>query len=376
MIRDDDLKSSIDYSEGQKRAAHRVLVELVNVFREYEDEIRVVGGWVPDLMFPEEGHVGSVDVDIMINHLTLQDEGYQNMSRILQKNGYKEHPEKYFSFIKRCNRLSFSLWKIMFSEMRRKKREMDTEAAESLLKCSRRGILAVNGDNMKIVIIHGQSHKGSTYHIAHMLAEKLDGEIKEFFLPRDFGEFCVGCTRCILESEKKCPHYEKLKPLTAAIDEADVIILASPVYVYHATGSMKAFLDHYGYRWMVHCPEESMFKKQGVCISTAAGAGMKSTNKDMMDSLLFWGVARIYQYGVSVAAVNWNGVSEKKKRKIDIATSEIAKKIRNRSGNVKPGIKSRGMFMVMRFMQKIISNPKDVAYWEGKGWLGKERPWE
>lgn len=264
----------------------------------------------------------------------------------------------------------------MFSEMRRKKREMDTEAAESLLKCSRRGILAVNRDNMKIVIIHGQSHKGSTYHIAHMLAEKLDGEIKEFFLPRDFGEFCVGCTRCILESEKKCPHYEKLKPLTAAIDEADVIILASPVYVYHATGSMKAFLDHYGYRWMVHCPEETMFKKQGVCISTAAGAGMKSTNKDMMDSLLFWGVARIYQYGVSVAAVNWNGVSEKKKRKIDKATSEIAKKIGNRSGNVKPGIKSRGMFMVMRFMQKIIANPKDVAYWEEKGWLGKERPWK
>ena len=115
-----------------------------------------------------------------------------------------------------------------------------------------------NGDNMKIVIIHGQSHKGSTYHIAHMLAEKLEGEIKEFFLPRDFGEFCVGCTRCILESEKKCPHYEKLKPLTAAIDEADVVILGSPVYVYHAAGSMKAFLDHYGYRWMVHCPEESI----------------------------------------------------------------------------------------------------------------------
>ncbi len=100
MIRDEDLKSSVDYSEGQKRAAHRVLVELVNIFQEYEDEIRVIGGWVPDLMFPQEGHVGSVDVDIMINHLTLQDEGYQNMSRILQKNGYKEHPEKYFSFVK------------------------------------------------------------------------------------------------------------------------------------------------------------------------------------------------------------------------------------------------------------------------------------
>ena len=87
---------------------------------------------------------------------------------------------------------------------------------------------------MKIVIIHGQSHKGSTYHIAHMLAEKINGDIKEFFLPRDFDEFCVGCIKCITDSEQKCPHYEKLKPLTEAIDEANVIILASPVYVYRA----------------------------------------------------------------------------------------------------------------------------------------------
>ena len=42
---------------------------------------------------------------------------------------------------------------------------------------------------MKIVIIHGQSHKGSTYHIAHMLAEKVAGEIMEYFLPRDFGNY-------------------------------------------------------------------------------------------------------------------------------------------------------------------------------------------
>lgn len=229
---------------------------------------------------------------------------------------------------------------------------------------------------MKIVIINGQNHKGSTYHIARMLAEKINGDIKEFFLPRDFGEFCVGCTKCFMESEKKCPHYEKIKPLTAAMDEADVIILASPVYVYHVTGAMKAFLDHYGYRWMLHSPEESMFKKQGVCISTAAGAGMKSTNKDMMDSLFFWGVAKRYKYGISVAAVNWKGVSEKKKRVIDKATSVLASKIISNTRNVKPDIKIKGMFYVMRFMQKIIANPRDVRYWRAKGWLGNKRPWK
>ena len=100
MIRDEELRSSLDYSEGQKEAAHRVLVELVNLFNEYRDDIRIVGGWVPDLMFPGEGHVGSIDVDVLINHIKLKDNGYLTMAKILLRNGYKEHPEKYFSFVK------------------------------------------------------------------------------------------------------------------------------------------------------------------------------------------------------------------------------------------------------------------------------------
>ena len=229
---------------------------------------------------------------------------------------------------------------------------------------------------MRTVIIHGQSHKGSTYHIAHELAEKLGGEITEFFLPKDFGEMCCGCTKCFMESEDKCPHYQKLLPITKAIDEADVIILASPVYVFHATGAMKSLLDHYGYRWMVHRPEQSMFGKQGVCISTAAGAGMKSTNKDMADSLFYWGIAKIYRYGIPAAAVNWEGVSEKKKKAIYKATSSIASKIIRRNGKVKPGLKTRIIFSVMRMMQKNGFNPKDMEYWNEKGWTGKKRPWK
>ena len=229
---------------------------------------------------------------------------------------------------------------------------------------------------MKTVIIHGQSHKGSTYHIAHSLAEKIGGEITEFFLPRDFGEFCVGCTMCFMETEKKCPHYSKLLPLTQAMDSADVIILASPVYVFHATGAMKAFLDHYGYRWMVHSPEGSMFRKQGVCISSGAGGGMRSANKDMADSLFFWGVAKIYKYGKGVAAVDWEQVSEKKKRSIDKATASMADKIVRRTGKVKPGLKTRIMFYVMHFLQRNGFNKRDSDYWKEKGWTGKVRPWK
>ena len=40
---------------------------------------------------------------------------------------------------------------------------------------------------MKIVLIHGQNHQGSSCHIGRMIAEKITGEkeITEFFLPRD-----------------------------------------------------------------------------------------------------------------------------------------------------------------------------------------------
>lgn len=227
---------------------------------------------------------------------------------------------------------------------------------------------------MKITLIHGQSHQGSTCHIARMLAEKLGGETKEFFLPRDFDKFCVGCTNCFSREERLCPHYEQLRPITEAIDGADVLILASPVYVYHATASMKALLDHYGYRWMVHRPSEAMFRKQAVCISTAAGGGMRSTNRDMADSLFFWGVAKIYRYGVAVRAVAYDGISEKIKRKIKHKTTVLADKIRAGQGKVRPGLKTRLFFRLMRLVQKNGWNEVDRVYWEQKGWTGKGRP--
>ena len=229
---------------------------------------------------------------------------------------------------------------------------------------------------MKTVVIYGQNHKGSTYHIAHDLALKTEGEITEFFLPKDFGEFCLGCTQCFTEDEARCPHYSSLSPITKAIDEADVIILASPVYVFHATGAMKALLDHYGYRWMAHRPEEGMFKKQGVCITTAAGAGMKSTVKDMADSLFYWGVGRIYTFGMGVAATSYEGISEKKIKAINSKTDSIANRIRKNHGRVKPGFKTKAFFFIMHLLQKNGWNKKDVDYWKEKGWTEKKRPWK
>ena len=95
----------------------------------------------------------------------------------------------------------------------------------------------------------------------------------------------------------------------------------------------------------------------------------------MADSLFFWGVAKRYSYGAAIAAVNWNGISEKKRKAIDKATSNLAKKIKNNSGKVKPGLRTKGFFAISRMLQKQGFNQSDVDYWKEKGWTGNKRPW-
>ena len=232
---------------------------------------------------------------------------------------------------------------------------------------------------MNVVMINGSLRKESTYNIGKLLINKLISEkdtLKEFFLPRDLPKFCCGCNTCFTKSEENCPHYEYTSILTKAMDEADLLVFTTPVYVYHTSGQMKTFLDHYGYRWMVHRPNGVMFKKVAVIISTAAGGGMKSTNKDIKDSLDFWGVGKTYPYGKGVAAISWDGVSNKKKQRINLDIDSLARKVRNRISNPHPSIKIKSIFYIMRMMQKKVGfNKPDVDYWEAQGWLGKVRPW-
>ena len=62
---------------------------------------------------------------------------------------------------------------------------------------------------MKIVMIHGQNHKGSTYNIGRKIADKIGTEeIVEFFLPKDLNHFCRGCYACI-DDVTKCPFLKK-----------------------------------------------------------------------------------------------------------------------------------------------------------------------
>lgn len=232
---------------------------------------------------------------------------------------------------------------------------------------------------MKITIIHGQSHKGSSYHITEQIIDKISDdniEICEYFMPNDAPKFCIGCYKCFFEGEDKCPQAEKVQKIVKSMEMSDVIIVDSPAYCFDMTGQLKTLFDHLAYMWLPHRPRKSMFDKIGIVVSTAAGGGAASTTKMISKQFFYFGIPRIYRYSKCVNAPNWESVPEKIKNEISHDTTRIALKVKSKIGKVKPGLKLKFMFMVMRMMQKSNTwNMNDKSYWENNGWLDKKRPW-
>ena len=231
---------------------------------------------------------------------------------------------------------------------------------------------------MKIVLIHGQNHKGSSYNIGRGVVERMEGEkeITEFFLPSDLNHFCVGCYACI-DDESKCPFYQEKKRIMDAVEVADLLVFTTPTYCMRASAPMKSFIDMTFTYWMVHRPRKCMFEKKALVVSTAAGSGMKTAIKDITDTLLYWGVPYVKTYGVAVQAMNWDSVSSKKKEQMEKKMQQLAKALSN-GRKPRVGIKTKGLFAIMRMMQKgdMGSSPTEKIYWENQGWLGSGRPWK
>lgn len=220
--------------------------------------------------------------------------------------------------------------------------------------------------------------RGNTRHITELFLEELQGEVTEFWLPRDFSEPCAGCFSCFMSGEATCPHAAGVQPIMAALDEADLIILQSPVYVMGMSGQMKCLMDHTGYRFVVHRPNPAMYQKTGLVIATAGGAGARTTTKAMKACLDGICVSKTYRYGKAIMAMGkWDQVAAKKREKIEKQVRCLANKIKKRIFSKKSvPMGNRLLFSLMRMIQKKNDYlPKDREYWEAQGWLGKGRPW-
>lgn len=86
------MVNTADYSADVVEAARSVLLEVSGLLGEYRGGMVVVGGWVPELLFgnAQQAHVGSIDVDLALDHRTLQEAGYRSIMELLLSRGYEQ----------------------------------------------------------------------------------------------------------------------------------------------------------------------------------------------------------------------------------------------------------------------------------------------
>lgn len=72
-------------------ASRAVLLEVMNVLGAFRDKIVLVGGWVPDLLYPNSGHMGSLDVDLAVSQSAIGANAYETIRHRLVEAGYEHH---------------------------------------------------------------------------------------------------------------------------------------------------------------------------------------------------------------------------------------------------------------------------------------------
>src|SRR5680860_5481 len=123
---------------------------------------------------------------------------------------------------------------------------------------------------MKIIGINGSPRK--KWNTATLLNNAIEGAVSqgaeaELIHLYDLSyKGCISCFTCKIKdgnSYGKCAVSDDLSPIFKRIEEADALILGSPVYLGVATGEMRSFLERLIFQYLVYDVDRStLFKKK------------------------------------------------------------------------------------------------------------------
>jgi multimeric flavodoxin WrbA len=134
---------------------------------------------------------------------------------------------------------------------------------------------------MKMLIVLGSPRKNGN---SETLARKVAGAVEQgggtvvYIRLNDLDiRPCQGCGGC--EKSGNCVLKDDLTPLFKKVDEADRILLVSPVYFYGLSAQCKIFGDRFQSRWARRYLVKERFRasegRKGYLLSTAATTGPK-----------------------------------------------------------------------------------------------------
>ena len=101
---------------------------------------------------------------------------------------------------------------------------------------------------MKITIFYGSIHKtkGNTYVIINEFvkgAKAAGAKVEVVLLAEKEINNCVACVKCWIKTPGNCALKDDMAGLLTKFMQSDIVVMATPVYIYNVPGNMKTFLD-------------------------------------------------------------------------------------------------------------------------------------
>jgi multimeric flavodoxin WrbA len=224
---------------------------------------------------------------------------------------------------------------------------------------------------IKVVAIMGSPHKGNSLDVTQRIEAKLHqlGEVEfEYLHLKDLDlQPCKGCFVCFIKGEERCPLKDDMALIRQKIDQADGIILVSPVYAMHVSYLMKTFIDRFAYN--LHRPR--YFGKYALAVAVTGNIGLKPTLKYLNDVACGVGFDCVDQLGTLAAPKNTplRIISTRKDR-----TDEVAAKFYRAMAEKRPRKLTFIDHLGFRLMQASYArleemSPTDYQHWKERGWL-------
>lgn len=95
-----------DYSSDIVEISKSSLLELAVALKKYLDSLVLVGGWVPYFLLEkwrnkesDFKHVGSIDIDFVIDPIKISEEDYATIVELIMKRGYKPRKDRFGNLI-------------------------------------------------------------------------------------------------------------------------------------------------------------------------------------------------------------------------------------------------------------------------------------
>lgn len=121
----------------------------------------------------------------------------------------------------------------------------------------------------EIVVLVGSVRKhGNTQVLVHSFVEgaKQNNNVEVISVSDYKVNPCIGCNSCFKREHNTCSQNDDMQKIYENLSQADIIVIASPVYFYGISAQLKAIIDR------LHSPVRNGFKvrKLGLLLVAAA----------------------------------------------------------------------------------------------------------